>query len=80
MESIQSLLTTENIAYAVFAVLAVIIAFIIIKKVAGCFFRLVVFLLLIAALAYVYINYIDKDDAPDTGKPLMEFRVTDGGE
>ena len=62
MEIQESLFTTENIAYAVFAILAVIVAFTLIKKVASCLLRTVVFLLMLAALAYIYLNYIDKGE------------------
>ncbi len=72
----DTLLTDENIAYAVFAVIAVVVAFILIKKLAGCLIRTVVFLLLLAALAYLYLNYIDKGDDAGDDKPLMEVHVT----
>ncbi|MBP5386331.1 MAG: hypothetical protein J6Y97_02985 [Prevotella sp.] len=62
MEIQESLFTTENIAYVVFAILAVIVAFTLIKKIASCLLRTVVFLLMLAALAYIYLNYIDKGE------------------
>lgn len=59
---INTLLSTENIIYIVFAILAIIVAFTLIKKFAGCLIRTVIFLLMLAALAYIYLNYIDKNE------------------
>ena len=59
---INTLLSTENIIYVVFAILAIIVAFTLIKKFAGCLIRTVIFLLMLAALAYIYLNYIDKNE------------------
>ena len=73
MEIQESLFTTENIAYAVFAILAVIVAFTLIKKVASCLLRTVVFLLMLAALAYIYLNYIDKGEE-NTDQQEIEYR------
>ena len=72
MEIQESLFTTENIAYAVFAILAVIVAFTLIKKVASCLLRTVVFLLMLAALAYIYLNYIDKGEE-NTDQQEIEY-------
>ena len=74
MEIQESLFTTENIAYAVFAILAVIVAFTLIKKVASCLLRTVVFLLMLAALAYIYLNYIDKGEE-NADQQKTEYRI-----
>ena len=74
MEIQESLFTTENIAYVVFAILAVIVAFTLIKKVASCLLRTVVFLLMLAALAYIYLNYIDKGEE-NVDQQKTEYRT-----
>lgn len=73
MEIQESLFTTENIAYVVFAILAVIVAFTLIKKIASCLLRTVVFLLMLAALAYIYLNYIDKGEE-NADQQKIEYR------
>lgn len=72
---LNSSLTNENIAYVVFAILAVIIAFALIKKVASCLIRIVIFLIMLAALAYIYINYIDVSEE-DSDQQEIEYRTT----
>ena len=74
MEIQESLFTTENIAYVVFAILAVIVAFTLIKKVASCLLRTVVFLFMLAALAYIYLNYIDKGEE-NADQQKTEYRT-----
>ena len=71
---LNELLTAENIAYVVFAILAVIVAFTLIKKFAGCLIRTVIFVLMLAALAYIYINYIDKNKEK-TDEQEIEYRT-----
>ena len=72
---LDSLLTNENIAYVVFAVLAVIVGIALIKKFASCLIRMVVFLLMLAALAYIYLNYIDKGEE-NTDQQEIEYRTS----
>ena len=45
----------ENLTQYIVALLAIIIAFVIIKKVASCLIRTVVGIVLVAVLAYIYI-------------------------
>lgn len=52
-------ISNQDIAYLVFAVIAVIVAFLVIKKVAGCLIKTVVFALLLAVMAYLYYQYMD---------------------
>lgn len=47
----------ENITYYIVALLMVVVGVLIIKKVAGCMIRAVVTLVLLAALAALYLNY-----------------------
>jgi hypothetical protein len=48
----------ENLTQYILALLAIIIAFVIIKKVASCLIRTVVGIVLVAVLAYIYIMYM----------------------
>jgi hypothetical protein len=48
----------ENLTQYIVALLAIIIAFVIIKKVASCLIRTVVGIVLVAVLAYIYIMYM----------------------
>lgn len=48
----------ENLTQYIVALIAIIIAFIIIKKVASCMVRTVVGIALVAVLAYIYIMYM----------------------
>jgi len=48
----------ENLTQYIVALLAIIIAFVIIKKVASCLIRTVVGFVLVAVLAYIYIMYM----------------------
>lgn len=47
----------ENITYYTVALLMVVIGVLIVKKVAGCMIRAVVTLVLVAALAALYLHY-----------------------
>ena len=47
-------ITNSDIAYIVFALVAVIVAFMLIKKVAGCLIKAVIFAILVAILGYLY--------------------------
>ena len=55
MESLP--FTSTEIAYVVFAIIAVVVAFILIKKVAGCIIKAVIFAILVAILGYLYFNF-----------------------
>ena len=48
----------ENRTQYIVALIAIIIAFVIIKKVASCMVRTVVGIVLVAVLAYIYIMYM----------------------
>ena len=56
--------SNQDIAYIVFAIIAVIVAFLVIKKVAGCLIKTVVFALLIAVMAYLYYQYMEGHEEP----------------
>ena len=47
-----------NIGYYVFALVAIMVAFIVVKKVASCMIKSVVLLALILALAAIYYLYL----------------------
>lgn len=47
-----------NIGYYIFILVAIIVAFLIIKKVASCLIRSIVAIVLVAVLAYVYWMYL----------------------
>lgn len=48
----------ENIIYYIAMLAAVIIAFLIIKRVVSCMVRSIVTLVLVAVLAYIYYTYL----------------------
>ena len=48
----------ENLGYYLFALAAIIVAFMVVKKVASCIIKSVVMLVVIAILAFVYFMYI----------------------
>jgi hypothetical protein len=48
----------QNLTQYIVALIAIIIAFVIIKKVASCMVRTVVGIVLVAVLAYIYIMYM----------------------
>lgn len=58
-------ITSTDITYVVFAIVAVIVAFLIIKKVAGCLIKAVVFAILVAILGYIYCNFSMVEDSED---------------
>ena len=70
----ETLFTTENILYVAFAILAIIVAFTLIKKFAGCLIRTIIFLLMLAALAYIYLNLSDKSKEK-TEQQEIEYRT-----
>ena len=55
----------KNIAYIVFALVAVIVAFMLIKKVAGCLIKTVIFAILVAILGYLYYNFSMVEESGD---------------
>ena len=48
----------ENIGYYIFILVAIIVAFLIIKKVASCLIRSIVLIVLAAVLGYIYWMYL----------------------
>lgn len=48
----------ENIGYYIFILVAIIVAFLIIKKVTACLIRSIVLIVLAAVLGYVYWMYL----------------------
>ena len=46
----------NNFAYDVFALVAVVVAFLVIKKVASCLIRTIVGVVVVAVLAYLYFS------------------------
>ena len=68
-------LSSDQIAYIAFAVIAAIVAFIIIKKVAGCIIKTVVFAILLAILAWLYLNYINEPVEDQTNQVTTEERI-----
>ena len=48
----------NNLGYYIFILLAIIVAFLIIKKVASCLIRSIVAIVLVAILAYIYWMYL----------------------
>ena len=59
-------LNTENIVYYIFAAAVVLIAFLLIKKVASCLIKGVILAVIVAILAFVYFNYLTVEDVDDT--------------
>jgi hypothetical protein len=47
-----------NIGYYIFILVAIIVAFLVIKKVTSCLIRSVVTIVLVAILAYIYWMYL----------------------
>jgi len=58
-------ITNSDIAYIVFALVAVIVAFILIKKVDGCLIKTVIFAILVAILGYLYYNFSMVEESGD---------------
>jgi hypothetical protein len=48
----------QNIGYYIFILVAIIVAFLIIKKVTTCLVRSIVLIVLIAVLGYIYWMYL----------------------
>ena len=48
----------NNIGYYLFVLVAIIVAFLVVKRVASCLIKSVVTLVLVAILAYIYYFYI----------------------
>lgn len=48
----------ENIGYSVLGVIALIIVFLLIKKVASCLIKSIIFILALAVLAAIYYMYM----------------------
>lgn len=48
----------ENIGYYLFILAAIIVAFLVIKRVASCLIRSIVAIVLVAVLAYIYWMYL----------------------
>ena len=48
----------QNLGYYIFILVAIVVAFLIIKKVASCMIRSVVAVVLVAVLAYIYWMYL----------------------
>ena len=59
-------LNTENIVYYIFAAAVVLIAFLLIKKVASCLIKGAILAVIVAILAFVYFNYLTVEDVDDT--------------
>ncbi len=68
---LTELCTTENIAYAIFAILAVVVLFFLLKRVAGCIIRTVLFVIALAIMAYIYLYYI-QEKAPEGAPAAVE--------
>lgn len=48
----------DNIGYYIFLLVAVIVAFLIVKKVASCLIRSIVLIMLAAVIGYIYWMYL----------------------
>ena len=66
-------ITSTDLTYVIFAIVAVIVAFLIIKKVAGCLIKAVVFAILVAILGYIYYNFSMVEESEDG----TEIEMTD---
>ncbi len=64
-------ITNSDIAYIVFALVAVIVAFMLIKKVAGCLIKTVIFAILVAILGYLYYNFSMVEESGDATEVEM---------
>jgi len=51
-------LIMDNIGYYIFLLVAVIVAFLIVKKVASCLIRSIVLIVLAAVIGYIYWMYL----------------------
>ena len=66
--------STENITYIVSCIIVLILAFFFIKKIASCLIKSVIMILLAAAMAFVYFNWIKVYDE-DEQKPEIIQQV-----
>jgi hypothetical protein len=48
----------SNVGYYIFLLVAIIVAFLIVKRVASCLIRSIVLIVLVAVLAYVYFTVL----------------------
>ena len=55
----------SDTVYVVLALAAVIVAFMLIKKVAGCLIKTVIFAILVAILGYLYYNFSMVEESGD---------------
>ena len=58
MAMTENVLIMENIGYYIFILVAIIVAFLIIKKVTTCLVRSIVLIVLVAVLGYIYWMYL----------------------
>ena len=58
-------ITSTDLIYVIFAIVAVFVAFLIIKKVAGCLIKAVIFAILVAILGYLYYNFSMVEESED---------------
>lgn len=61
---------TDNIFPILIGIVILIIVFLCIKRIAGCFIKTVIMLVIAGILAFVYFNYFKKDTT-DKGKPSV---------
>jgi len=50
----------ESFTYYAFCIIAAVVAFFILKRVASCLLRLVITILVVVLMAYVYLNYFNQ--------------------
>ncbi|MFC2765907.1 MAG: sulfate transporter [Prevotella sp.] len=47
----------HNLAYYIFVLIAVVVGFFVVKKVASCLIKTLILMLIVGALLFVYFNY-----------------------
>ena len=47
----------HNLAYYIFVLIAVVVGFFVVKKVANCLIKTLILMLIVGALLFVYFNY-----------------------
>ncbi|SFF91130.1 hypothetical protein [Prevotella sp. KH2C16] len=47
----------HNFIYYIFVLLAVVVGFIVVKKIASCLIKTLILMLLVGALLFIYFNY-----------------------
>ncbi len=63
------LFSTENLVYIALVIVAAVVAFLLIKKVAGCVIKAVIFAVLVALLAFLYYTYSGmQEESHDDGE------------